>query len=496
MGCDVGAESPQLVAVDGREAGQLLLAERGEDDQVAAAVGRVGVPADDAGGLGAVNQLGHRVVPQAKRDRQFTNARIGLALVAFNGKEQLVLRRGQARLTGGVFGERQELAERTTKPGERPVLGFRDLTHMPTVPAGSCESGVVSSGPRTSVPQIASNHTKTAIVVYTDGACSGNPGPGGWAWAVPGGEYASGAEARTTNQRMEIQAVIEALRALTAEHVEVVSDSTYVVNCFRDRWWENWLARGWTNSQRKPVANRDLWEPLLDLYEARGRASGIDFQWVKGHSGDPMNDFVDRLAVEAAAAQAGQAGAGDPDQATMGSVGPGHTPDLPDGHPVAVAGLRPPGLGGYGGGPIADAMRARLVEILAAKRSLRPDLLVLTGLGLGTEQLAAEAAVEAKVPYVAVLPYPDSDSAWPPASRDVFRSLLTGAAQVKVLQAKPPVSRQAAGGALARRDAWLARHSAEAIVVWDGKDAAVGKLLRSLQDHLGEDEVWILTPEP
>lgn len=339
------------------------------------------------------------------------------------------------------------------------------------------------------------------MVVYTDGACSGNPGPGGWAWAVPGGDYASGPEARTTNQRMEVRAVLEALRALTgpdAEHIDVVSDSTYVVNCFRDRWWEGWLERGWKNSQRKPVANRDLWEPLIDLYQARGRARGVGFQWVKGHSGDEMNDIVDRLAVEAAATQTARSGrvsdyAATP--ATPTTAAAGRSAELPPGHPVAVAGLRPPGLGGYEGGPIADGVRARLAELLAAKRALSPDLIVLTGLGLGAEQLAAEAAADAEVPYLAVLPYPDPDSAWPPASRAAFRRLLAGAADVKVLQRTPPTSRQAAGGALARRDAWLARHAAEAIVVWDEQDAAIGKLVRSLQDHLGEEDVWILKPE-
>lgn len=143
-----------------------------------------------------------------------------------------------------------------------------------------------------------------ATVVYTDGACQGNPGPGGWAWAIPGGAFASGAEARTTNQRMEINAVLEAARALDGP-LDVVSDSTYVVNCFRDRWWEGWLARGWINSARKPVANRDLWEPLVDLYRER---EGITFRWVKGHSGDPMNDLVDQLAVEAARTQTGRSG--------------------------------------------------------------------------------------------------------------------------------------------------------------------------------------------
>ncbi|MCU0309355.1 MAG: ribonuclease HI [Acidimicrobiales bacterium] len=138
-----------------------------------------------------------------------------------------------------------------------------------------------------------------SIEAYTDGACSGNPGPGGWAWAVGEGTFASGFEARTTNQRMEIVAAFEAVRALPGP-LEIVSDSTYVVKCFQDRWWEGWRRRGWRNSQRKAVANRDLWEPFVDLVLDRG---DVTFRWVKGHSGDPMNDFVDALAVEAATSQ-------------------------------------------------------------------------------------------------------------------------------------------------------------------------------------------------
>jgi ribonuclease HI len=131
--------------------------------------------------------------------------------------------------------------------------------------------------------------------VFTDGACSGNPGPGGWAWALSPTEYASGHEAVSTNQRMEIRAVLEAVRSLPGPLL-VVSDSTYVVNCFRDRWHEGWLARGWITSARKPVANRDLWEPLVTLVADRG---DVAFRWIKGHSGDAMNDLVDRLAVAA-----------------------------------------------------------------------------------------------------------------------------------------------------------------------------------------------------
>jgi len=134
-----------------------------------------------------------------------------------------------------------------------------------------------------------------AVAVYTDGACSGNPGPGGWAWAVDQDTWRSGNEAPSTNQRMEIRAALEAVTALEGPLL-VVSDSTYVVNCFRDRWWAGWLDRSWTNSQKKPVANRDLWEPLVRAVIERG---DVAFHWVKGHSGHEMNDFVDQLAVRA-----------------------------------------------------------------------------------------------------------------------------------------------------------------------------------------------------
>ncbi len=148
------------------------------------------------------------------------------------------------------------------------------------------------------------------LVVYTDGSCLGNPGPGGWGWAVPGGRYASGATPSTTNQRMEITAANEAIRALRDDArgrgLLVMSDSTYVVNCFRDRWWAGWQRRGWKNAQGKPVANRELWEALLAV--ALDREVAVRFEWVKGHSGDPWNDVVDELAVAAAAAGRGTSG--------------------------------------------------------------------------------------------------------------------------------------------------------------------------------------------
>ena len=139
--------------------------------------------------------------------------------------------------------------------------------------------------------------------IHTDGACRGNPGPGGWAWASGTNEYASGAKAHTTNQRMEVLAVIEALRDNPEGPVEIVSDSNYVVKCFHDSWYVGWLRRGWKNSKGELVANRDLWEVLLPLALESGRE--VRFTKVKGHSGDRMNDFVDELATRAADAQRG-----------------------------------------------------------------------------------------------------------------------------------------------------------------------------------------------
>ncbi len=131
--------------------------------------------------------------------------------------------------------------------------------------------------------------------VFTDGACSGNPGPGGWAWAVEDGPSGSGGATHSTNQRMELQAVLEAVKALSGA-VEIYSDSTYVVKCFNDGWYKGWLKRGWKNSAKKPVANRDLWEPLIELYLER--RDELSFFWVKGHSGNKMNDLVDQMAVD------------------------------------------------------------------------------------------------------------------------------------------------------------------------------------------------------
>jgi ribonuclease HI len=335
-----------------------------------------------------------------------------------------------------------------------------------------------------------------ATLAYTDGACSGNPGPGGWAWAIPGGPFASGAEAHTTNQRMEITAAYEAVRAIEGR-LEVVSDSTYVVNCFRDRWHEGWVKRGWRNSSRQPVANRDLWEPFIDLVLAR---RDVTFRWVKGHNGDPMNDLVDRLAVEAAVTQAGRTGEGEPADLgpadVVGAAAPtsGRDRRLPAGRLVLVTGHRPGALGGYEANPTSDSVLARLQETLAAMVEVDGSLTVVSGVRLGAEQLGAEAALALGLPLVVVLPYPEADKPWPAAARTRLAEILSAAQVAITLETKAPATKQLAGAALARRDAWLAREVDSAVVVWDQDDDQVGRLVRSLEDHLGPDQVLLVHP--
>ncbi len=140
-----------------------------------------------------------------------------------------------------------------------------------------------------------------STVVFTDGACLNNPGPGGWAWAESTQRYSSGHEAHTTNQRMELMAVIQAIES-NPGRLAIVSDSTYVVNCFKNRWWAGWRAKGWRNAKGEPVANQDLWRPLIEQVIDL-RAGEIEMSWVKGHSGNAMNDLVDSLATEAARTQ-------------------------------------------------------------------------------------------------------------------------------------------------------------------------------------------------
>ncbi|MBR6407776.1 MAG: ribonuclease HI [Clostridia bacterium] len=139
----------------------------------------------------------------------------------------------------------------------------------------------------------------THVDLYTDGACSGNPGPGGWGVLLRSGAHEkqmSGGERVTTNNRMELTAVIEGLSALKRKcEVTLYTDSQYVANGITKGWAEAWQRNGWIKSDKKPALNADLWERLLALLDEHA----VEIVWVRGHAGHPENELCDRLAVQA-----------------------------------------------------------------------------------------------------------------------------------------------------------------------------------------------------
>ena len=136
------------------------------------------------------------------------------------------------------------------------------------------------------------------IQIFTDGACSGNPGQGGWGAILRYKAHEkelSGGEAETTNNRMELMALIAALEQLKEPcEIDLCSDSQYVINGLQKGWAKGWRARGWKKADKSPALNSDLWARLLDLSEAHT----IHYNWIKGHAGHPENERCDRLAVE------------------------------------------------------------------------------------------------------------------------------------------------------------------------------------------------------
>ena len=134
------------------------------------------------------------------------------------------------------------------------------------------------------------------VILYSDGACSGTPGPGGWGCILKYGAHAremSGGEPDTTNNRMELTAVIEGLAALKEPcEVEVVSDSKYVVDAIEKGWARSWQRNGWKKADKKPALNTDLWERLLGQLDTHK----VTFRWIRGHSGHPENERCDVLA--------------------------------------------------------------------------------------------------------------------------------------------------------------------------------------------------------
>ena len=326
--------------------------------------------------------------------------------------------------------------------------------------------------------------------VWTDGACLGNPGPGGWGWVDSLGRCDSGAEAHTTNQRMEVLAARQAVAA-HAGPVEVVSDSKYVVSAFNEGWIDGWLRRGWKNSKKEPVANRDLWQPFVQEVAEHGQ---VTFSWVKGHSGDPMNEEADRLATEAAAAVAADASeqsarppvaAGRNNPAADPGDAPRSTdPRAPEGFRYVVAGTRrlsPSALA---------TTRTQLARILPAQAEFHADLVVLSGLRPGPEGIGAEVAQASGIPVVAILPWPDPHATLRSSDRATFDELLDRAVDTVVLERRAPADAEGRRQALARRDGWLAAVADGALLVRSGDGTEARALLRRFAG-LG-DELWDL----
>lgn len=183
---------------------------------------------------------------------------------------------------------------------EQPSLGPVSCASNPVIRTDARSCRPVRFAPGNPQPfQPPRPLSRKNVTLYTDGACSGNPGPGGWAGLLMFNGHervVTGAEKETTNNRMELAAVVESLRVLKEPcKVAVHTDSAYIANAFNEGWIENWIKRGWMTAGKKPVKNQDLWKDLLSLMEVHD----VSFVKVKGHADDELNNRVDRLAVEA-----------------------------------------------------------------------------------------------------------------------------------------------------------------------------------------------------
>lgn len=240
-------------------------------------------------------------------------------------------------------------------------------------------------------------------------------------------------------------AVLDAIRSIEGQ-IDIHSDSTYVVNCFNDRWYEGWKKRGWKNSQKKPVANRDLWEPLIDLY--LDRRHELTFTWVKGHSGNEFNEIADQLAVKAAAEQR---------EANEAAVDDAQ-PTWPVERAIWIVGVTDPDL-------------MQQADLTAAIEQLDPDAdVVVTGLRRGVELEGARTASARGVSIAVVLPFADPARNWPETDRASFDRQIDKAEWLLTLDGDVA----APGEAVERRNRWIGRHVVGAIVVGD---VALGRQL-------------------
>jgi uncharacterized phage-like protein YoqJ len=292
---------------------------------------------------------------------------------------------------------------------------------------------------------------------------------------------------------MELMAASAAVQTLDGS-LRVHSDSTYVVNCFVQEWWKGWLKRDWKNSKKEPVANRDLWEPFIELVNARG---DVEFVWVKGHAGHRLNEAADQLATTAAAQQASQSGGIFTDAIVRGLQGDERAKadnEIVDtARSIAVFGHRPPELGGYGENSTTLSVRRRMIDLLRAKIEMHPDLQVITGLGLGAEILGAEAAAAAAVPYAVVLAFEGMEERWPDATQKRFHELLAAARSVTIVSDDAPKTSNEFGKTMGRRDDTIIRLADEAVLVRNAKDRTLGELQKKLERRFEED-VWVIEP--
>ena len=300
---------------------------------------------------------------------------------------------------------------------------------------------------------------------------------------------------------MELTAVLRAIQDNPGRPLHLVMDSTYVKDGLQ-KWSVNWIKNGWLTKDKQPVKNREIWEPLIAERDAR--AHELTFEWVKGHSGDAMNDLVDELAV--VQRDHFRAGVGPTPGAPGGG---GKLSDLPveeqraerrrrdgripEGHLLVAVGLGPDGLGGWDQNPTADDVRRRLTEWIDAQAQIHPDLVVVTGLRPGAELLAAEAAIRADVPYAAVIAFPDQDRNLTTAARSRFVDLKGRAVRVIAFEKKSPADSDAFRKAMARRDTWLANAADQAVLVWDEQDNRLDRLHTELDKVLG-DNLLVLRP--
>ena len=346
-------------------------------------------------------------------------------------------------------------------------------------------------------------HVPMPTIVYTDGACSREPRPGGWAWAVPDGAVRQRGRGPHHQPAHGDQAALEALR--TPRRARSRSSATRPTSSTASATGGAWAGRprGWKNSQKKPVANRDLWEPLIELVLERGRRHV------------PLGEGPQRRRDERPGRPAGRRGRRAPSRAASGDRPPeelGPAADLADrrGAPRGAgadgrrarpatasssSGHRPPELGGYDAEPGRRAPCAR--RLARDPRGQGPAPRRPRGAhrpaARGRAARRPRRRSSAGVPFVAVLPYPEPERPWPSESQARFRGWSP---QARTVVARAEARRHQADvrRALARRDAWLTRDADEAVVVWDGDDRIAGQGRASHCKRLGETRSGSSTP--